>query len=128
MKACFWTVRQAAIELGLSNPTVRRRAEALGLGWRTPGGQVVLEDDDLPVIAALGKRMNRDELPEPAPVRGILYRQVDVARMLGVTPQAVQWRVEGLGIGVKASHGHATWLTEEEVEWLKRIMANRRKR
>jgi hypothetical protein len=123
----LWTVRQAAIELGLSGQAVKRRAEALGLGWRTAEGQVVLADEDLPVIAALGKRMNRRDLPGGRRVRGRLYRQAEVARMLGMERKAVLCLVAGLGIGLKASRGHARWLTGDEVDWVKRIIASRRK-
>lgn len=123
----LWTVRQAAIELGLSSHAVKRRAEALGVGWRTADGQVVLSEEDVREIAALGKRMNRHDLPGGRRVRGRLYRQAEVARMLGVDRKAVLCIVAGLGIGLKASRGHARWLTGDEVEWVKRIIESRRK-
>lgn len=118
-KMGFWTVRKAAIALGIAGPTVSKRARELGIGWRTADGRVVLEDEDLEVIAAWPAR------PEQSRIRGRLYTQAEAGRVLGVTKQAVKSQITKLGIGVKAAHGHATWLTEAELEWLKRIKASR---
>jgi len=123
-KTGLWTVRQAAIALGLSGPTVRKIAGTLGLGWRTADGRIVLSDEDVREIGACDRKNLK---PRPADPRGLLYTQAEAGRVLGVTKSAVKSQIAKLGIGVKAAHGHATWLTEEELEWLKRIKPSRGK-
>jgi hypothetical protein len=84
----------------------------------------VLSDEDVEAIRAYGLKKPQ---PRPADPRGLLYTQAEAGRVLGVTKQAVKAQITKLGIGVKATHGHATWLTEEELEWLKRIKARKTK-
>jgi len=127
----MWTVRKAAQELGITRAAVYRRAEALGIGSRTDRGRLVLSDDDLRAIAACDLRAGKRAIAD-ATVKVMisasdsaqtqrLYTLSEVARMLGVTRQAVHSRVQKLGIGVKAEGGYGRWLTEDEVAWLKRI-------